>query len=162
MRRPVNLILLFGLLFFANALFALASDKDQPIELVADSVEFDDGKRLSIYKGDVDLRQGSIRVWADRVTVKHRDKKPDKIIAIGSPARFQQEGENGPVKARANRADYIVNSKLLTLTGNAVLIQGRDEVKNDRIVYDRVKHRIKAGEAAKGKQRVHITIQPPN
>lgn len=161
MRHPVKLALLCSIWIFSSPLLALEDDRNQPIELLADSVDFDDSKGLSIYTGDVDLRQGSMRLWADKVTVQHRDKKPDKIIAVGSPARFQQDGEDGPVKARAKHADYVVDSELLILTGDAVLQQRGDEVKNDRIIYDRVKHRIKAGGAAQGKQRVRITIQPP-
>lgn len=159
-QQPAHLVLMLNLCMLSGQLHALATDKDQPIELMADSAEVDESKGLSIYKGNVDLTQGSIRVWADQVNVEHRGKKPNKITAIGSPARFQQEAEDGLIKARAKRADYVVNSEILTLTGDAVLIQGKDQVKNDRIIYDRVRHKIRAGEAAEGKQRVHITIQP--
>jgi lipopolysaccharide export system protein LptA len=161
MRPPINPVLLFSLWLLSAQSPALVTDKDQPIELAADSVEVDDGKGLSLYKGNVDLRQGTVRLWADQVTIEHRGEKPDKIIAVGSPARFFQQTEDGPIKAHAKHAHYVVNNELLTLTGDAMLIQNRDEIRNDRIIYDRARHQIKAGDAAKGKQRVHITIQPP-
>jgi lipopolysaccharide export system protein LptA len=47
------------------------------------------------------------------------------------------------------------------MIGDAVLIQGKDSMRSDRIVYDRVKSVVKAGAAAKGKQRVRISIEAP-
>jgi lipopolysaccharide export system protein LptA len=140
---------------------ALPNDKDQPIQLAADSVDMDEGKGLSVYQGDVDLRQGTMRLQADYVRVKHRGKQPDKIYAEGSPVRFSQKTADGEVKARSLKAEYVVNSELLTLINEAEVNQNGDIVRSDRITYDRVQNKVKAGVAAEGKQRVHITIQPP-
>ena len=62
---------------------ALESDRNQPIELAADSVDIDEGKGVSIYRGDVDLRQGSIRLRADVVTVHQDKRRPSRIVARG-------------------------------------------------------------------------------
>lgn len=153
--------LLLALLALSSPLtLALSSDKDQPVELSADSVDLDEAKQVSVYKGDVDLRQGSMRLRADQVTVQHQGRKPDRLIAVGRPVRFEQRTGKGKVKARARRAEYEVNSEVLTLIGDAVLVQNGDTLKSDRIVYDRVRHKVRAGAAAKGKKRVRITIQP--
>ena len=141
--------------------FALESDKEQPIELAADSVDIDESKGVSIYRGDVDLRQGTIRLRADVVTVHQNKRKPTKVVAEGRPVKFQQATDKGPVKGEAKRAEYEVNSENLVLIGDAVLIQGKDSMRSDRIVYDRVKSVVKAGAAAKGKQRVRISIEAP-
>jgi len=140
---------------------ALESDRDQPIELAADSVDIDEGKGLSTYKGDVDLRQGTIRVRADVVTVHQNGRKPSKIVAQGRPVKFEQQSTKGPVKGEAQRVEYEVNSENLVLIGDAVLTQGNDSMRSDRIIYDRVKSVVKAGAAAEGKQRVRISIEPP-
>ncbi|OQX44175.1 MAG: lipopolysaccharide transport periplasmic protein LptA, partial [Candidatus Sedimenticola endophacoides] len=50
------------------------------------------------------------------------------------------------------------DSEILYLIGDAVLSQGKDSFKSDRITYDRVKAVVKAGASAKGKQRVRATI----
>jgi lipopolysaccharide export system protein LptA len=160
MLRPNRLTwLLLALLACHGSAFALASDKDQPIELSADSVDVDQGKGQSTYKGDVDMRQGSMRLQAEQVVVRNQGNKPNRVIATGK-VRFQQQTEDGLVKARAKKADYVVNSELLELTGDASLTQRGDTMHSDRIVYDRVKHKVKAGAAASGSQRVKITIQP--
>ena len=156
----LNRALLLLVLLASHGVYALSSDKDQPIELAADSVDVDEGRGISVYRGDVDLRQGSIRLLADIVTVRQQARKPNRVIAEGS-VRFSQQNERGrSVNALADRLEYAVNSEVLELTGNASLTQGADTMKSDRIVYDRVQHKVLAGAAAQGKERVRIIIQP--
>lgn len=159
---PLLAALLAAALLMAGPLaLALESDRQQPIELAADSVDIDEGKGISVYKGDVDLRQGSIHLRADVVTVHQRDGKTSKIVAEGLPVKFKQQAANGPVKGEARRVEYEVGSENLLMAGDAVLIQGKDTMRSDRIVYDRVHSVVKAGAAAQGKQRVRISIEAP-
>ena len=160
MYRANPLFALFLALVSGTA-FALDSDSMQPIELAADSVDFNEAKGLSIYKGDVDLRQGSIRLRGDLVTVYQDGLDPKKVVAEGRPVKFEQLIDKGQVKGEALRVEYEVNSENIILIGDAVLTQGKDSMRSDRIVYDRINAVVKAGAAAKGKQRVRITIQPP-
>ena len=155
------LALAVALALFVTSVAALESDRDQPIELAADSVDIDEGKGLSTYKGDVDLRQGTMRLRADIVTVYRSGRKTSKIVAEGRPVKFQQQSKKGPVKGEARRVEYEVDSENLLMAGDAVLIQGKDSMRSDRIVYDRVRAVVKAGAAAKGKQRVRISIEAP-
>lgn len=148
------------LLVTASAVSALESDSRQPIELSADSVDINEAKGLSIYKGDVDLRQGSIRLRSDVVTVYQVGRDPSKVVAEGRPVKFEQRLEKGLVQGQALRMEYEVNSENIILIGDAVVNQGKDSVRSDRIVYDRINSVVKAGAAAKGKQRVQISIQP--
>ena len=84
--------------------------------------------------------------------------------ALGQPqpVKFRQLPDNSKeyIKARGSKLEYELTGEEVILTGNAILIQGKDTFKSDRIVYDRVKAVIKGGAAAKGKERVRITIQP--
>ena len=157
----VNALLTALLLSFVSVAPALESDREQPIELAADSVDIDEAKGVSVYRGDVDLRQGSIHLLADVVTVRHADRKPSKIVAEGRPVKFRQQSERGPVNGEAKQVEYEIASENLVLAGDAVLIQGKDTMRSDRIVYDRVRAVVKAGAAANGKQRVRISIESP-
>ena len=56
--------------------------------------------------------------------------------------------------------EYRFDSEELLLTGDAVVLQGKDTFKSDRITYDRVRSVVKGGAAAKGKERVRITVDP--
>jgi lipopolysaccharide export system protein LptA len=155
--------LLAILLLACFPLFAVAqgSDVDKPIEVEADSVEIDEDSGKSTYKGNVVLIQGSIRINADKVTVIQHETKSDKIKAVGRPVRIFQNSQEGkkPIKGRSSRMEYDVDSDMLYLIGNAVLTQGKDTFKSDRIAYDRKKTMIRGGTSAKGKSRVRVTIK---
>jgi lipopolysaccharide export system protein LptA len=161
-RKKIHLLLAIAFLAaLPFAATALESDVDKPIEVEANSVEIDEKSGKSVYKGNVVLTQGSIRLTADKVTVIQHEKKSDQIKAVGSPARITQKSQKGksPIKGRSSRVEYDVDSNMLYLIGNAVITQDKDTFKSDRIAYDRKKSLIKGGTSAKGKQRVRVTIK---
>lgn len=148
------------LLILPGLATALESDKDQPIYVEADGVEIDDRSGISVYKGNVELTQGSIIMHADKVTVTQRANQTDHIEAVGNPVTYQQESDNnqGLIKGRAKKTEYAADSEIIYMTGDAVLNQGQDTFKSDKIIYDRARAVVKAGASAKGKERVKVTI----
>jgi lipopolysaccharide export system protein LptA len=144
-----------------NAL-ALPGDKDAPVEIEADSADINQRTSTTTYRGNVLIRQGSMQLRADKVVIGYKDRKPSQLTATGNPASFKQRPEkNKPwVTGEGKRIVYDINSEELTLTDNAVLTQNNDSFRSDRIVYDRVKARLKAGAAAKGSERVRVIIHP--
>ena len=139
----------------------LSTDQDQPILVEADSVDIDEGSGVSVYQGKVDVKQGSIHITADKVTVYQKEKRTDRVLAVGAPVRFQQKTDKGQtVKGRAREVEYHVTGDELVLSGEAHLSQGEDNFSSDRIIYDRKNARVKAGASAKGSERVRITINP--
>jgi len=142
---------------------ALDSDQQQPLYLEADNAEMDEAKRLSLYTGKVIVRQGSLEIHADQVTIHHaEDKRPKLIIAVGQPTTYKQavEGQEKPVEAEALRMEYQADKDEITLIDQAVVFQGTDTFRSDRIIYDRINARVKAGVSAQGKERVKIHITP--
>jgi lipopolysaccharide export system protein LptA len=140
---------------------ALESDREQAILVEADGVEINDRTGVSTYTGNVVIRQGSIRIEADRVTVHQKQAESDRVVAEGDPVRFQQQPDQGElIKGRARKAEYRVDSELLYLMGDAWLSQGSDSFASDRITYDRARALVKAGASAQGQQRVKVTIEP--
>jgi lipopolysaccharide export system protein LptA len=159
--RLPALTAILGLLLILTAPVtrALESDRQQPMLIEADKVEVDEGKSTSLYLGHVQVDQGSMRLLADQVTVHHRaDRRPRYVIARGQPAFFKQQldGNDGEMQAYANRMDYDVERDLLILTDKALVIQGKDRIASDRIVYDRAHSQVQAG----GDSRVRIIITP--
>ena len=163
-------LLLLALLMCTSHALALSTDKDQPIEVEADSMEIDEGKGITIYEGNVEIQQGSIRVKADKVTIYQNDDENDRIVADGNPVRFRQrpDGKQEDVKGNAKRVQYYLNSELLYLINDAELFPGDGhKLASDHITYDRVKAIMKAGAAVtkagkkvKTKTRVRTTIAP--
>ena len=164
---PINalatLVILAGLGFGLTsiAVVALEGDDKQPVLIEADKVEVDEGKSTSLYIGHVQVDQGSMRLLADRVTVHHHgDRRIKYIIARGEPAFYKQtlDDNQGEMQAFAKRMDYDAERDELILTGDALVIQGKDRIASDRIVYDRGNARVQAGDGS----RVKITFNPDN
>ncbi len=118
---------------------AASKNEDLPIRIEADSADIDDRQGVSVYRGNVEIRQGTSVLTADRVTVQHPGKKAQKIIAVGKPVRYRQpqEGDKPDIRAEALQAEYYTTSEELVMMGDAVLFQGKDSFRSDRITYDR-------------------------
>jgi lipopolysaccharide export system protein LptA len=158
--RP-ELVVLAGLALGLTTLTAAAlkDDDKQPMLIEADQVQVDEAKSTSLYVGHVQVDQGTMRLQADQVTVHHRsDRHVKYIIARGDPATYRQrmDGDQGEVQGFAKRMDYDAERDELVLSDEALLIQGKDRMASDRIVYDRANARMQAG----GGSRVKITITP--
>lgn len=155
--------LLIVLTMTATPAPGMEAEERQPIYLEADNAELDDLKAISIYTGDVFVQQGTMQIRADQVTIHHReDRQPEKIIAVGAPATYKQEGkgEEKAFQAEAMRMEYVTETDEITLIDKAIVYQGEDTFRNDRIVYDRANARVKAGAKVQGKERVKIFIDP--
>ncbi|WP_456373242.1 lipopolysaccharide transport periplasmic protein LptA [Thiolapillus sp.] len=155
-------LLLILLLALSPTLMALPADKDAPVEIEADSADIDGKTNTTTYRGKVRIRQGSMELRADKVVIEFRGRKPDTLTATGRPARFRQLPAKGKgwVTGQGKTIVYRINSEELVLTDDAVLTQNEDSFRSDRIVYDRVKARLKAGAAAEGSERVKVIIHP--
>jgi lipopolysaccharide export system protein LptA len=163
--RAVRLLAAAAVLLAARPLLALDSDSEQPMFVEADAAELDEKQSISLYLGNVEVQQGSMRIWADEVLVHHQpNRQPRKIIAIGNPVRYRQLLEDDPeeVRARALRMEYEADIEEITLIDDAELIQGEDRFQSDRIVYNRITDRLTAGTSARGRERVKIRIEPQN
>ena len=53
----------------------LSTDKQQQIKIEADSATFDEKEGTSIYQGNVDLRQGTLNLQSQRMTVHIADDR---------------------------------------------------------------------------------------
>jgi lipopolysaccharide export system protein LptA len=162
--RPLALTLaLLALGTLAAPLPALEGDQDQPVFLESDSAELDDQSAKSVYRGNVVVTQGSIEIRADEVEIHHHpDRRPRLIIATGNPATYRQtvEGEGKEMQAEALRMEFETDRDEIVLIGEAVVFQGEDQLRSDRIVYDRATALVKAGASAQGRERVRIQINP--
>jgi len=164
-----NLLSFFMLYFlFLPSCLALSTDKNEPIELEADSADLNDKKGISIYSGNVILTQGSTQLNANKLTLFHNQQhKLTKVEAIGSPARFKQrpDGQQKDVKAKAKKMLYYVNKETIHLYNNAIFYQGKNSFRGDKIVYDTKNDIVKANskKSSSGKTkpsgRVKVVIQ---
>lgn len=161
---PLRIKTLTGLLslLLAGTAGAMSSDRQQALQIDADNADIDQQHGVSIYRGNVHLTRGSMKLVADEVVVKHDGGTIHLVTATGSPANYQQlSDKQQQIRARAQRMEYNIDTGQLLLLKQAELHQDSNVFASERIVYDSVNDRVNAGaNAASPEDRVHITIQP--
>ena len=163
---------LLGVLCAAHAP-ALSTDRDQPVSIEADRVEADANKRISVYRGNAVITQGTLRITGDTIRIYlNADDEFVKLVSVGKPASLRQlpDGSRQYRTAKADRLEYFTDHDLIVLLGHAHYGQGADRLSAARIAYDSRHGRLKAhsrpaaktqqGQAAQQPSRVRITIRP--
>jgi lipopolysaccharide export system protein LptA len=139
--------LLCVLLLAPAAAPALSTDKDQPIEVEADSAELDDARNVSVYRGNVVVVQGSIHMTGDLMTVHQTDDDElETLIMEGKPATYRQlpDGSTVPDEAEARRMEYHELKNLVILIDEARVKQGDVRLNAERVEYDTALSKVKA------------------
>ncbi len=162
--RNVNLLLLLACLQLSWPALALTTDGSQPINIEADTADIDDKAGTTIYRGNVVVTQGSIRLTGDTVTIYSPGRTLQKVTAQGNPAHFQQRPENKDedMRAESRTMEYLVDTEKLILLDEARLWQGKDAISGNRIDYDIKADVGKASRGAGADERVKVVIQPRN
>jgi lipopolysaccharide export system protein LptA len=140
----------------------LSSDRNQPINIEADSATLNESSGISTYRGNVHLRQGTLQLHGDNMTVQMRDDRIDKVVLTGNPATYVQTPDDAEEDqhAEAGRIEYYAGENRMILLDNARIWQsGMDQFSSDRIVYNLADNTVKAG-GGSSSDRVRITLQP--
>lgn len=146
------------LLLTASAAFALESDRQQPLDVKADSTDGTLGDGMATLTGSVEIRQGSLFVLAEEARVFKSEGRVQRIELTGEPVRLEQEiEEQGRVEARADRVEYEVATGIVTLTGSADVTHPQYRISGDRLVYDlNLQHFQGAGDGNNGRIQIHL------
>jgi lipopolysaccharide export system protein LptA len=168
--------LLFGMLTCFAALLlttechAEKADRDKPIHVEADRMEYDDQRKINTFIGRVLMTKGTIVIRADRLVVREDPEGYQYGLALGKPASFRQkrEGLDEFVEGYGESIDYDGKVEVVTLTGQASLrrLEGEkltDEVHGARIVYQGQTEFYTVEGSIAGKtdrERVRVVIQP--
>lgn len=170
-RHTTKIISIWMMVFICpGASLALKDDRTKPITITADSAELDQKLGITLYHGNVKIRQGSVLIEAETVTIKTRispttsREELEEIITIGQPSHLQQllETDNEIVDATSTTIRYEVSTDTVNLMENAVLKQGPRVVTGDRIVYDIAAQKVIAGtEKTVGKTSDRVTVTFP-
>ena len=164
--RIASRVVLAWLLLATPYVSALDSDRDQPIQIEADEAVRDEMVGETRYEGNVVLTQGSLRITADRIAIRHDAKGADAILATGQPARLVQQPapEQAPVEASAQRIEYRRSEDLVRLIDDAKIKQNGSILSGDSIDYIVSKRTVKAAGngSSGGDRRVEVVIPPEN
>lgn len=106
----------------AIAFKALKAASDQPVEITADSLEISQENRSAVFKGNVLVVQGDVRLRANEILVDYVEGDKTKIdrltangdVLLASPSEA----------AEAETAVYSLTSREIEMSGNVLLTQG--------------------------------------
>lgn len=152
------------------AAVAETADKEKPVNVESDhaTVTQEQAQQVTVFEGNVNVVQGTMRMQADRILVR---KDADGLLggtAFGAPVRFRQkrEGADDYVEAYAERIEYNARNDVIELFTQAHLVRGKDDVRGNYIFYNTATEYFKVlggPQSANGNNpqgRVRITIQP--
>lgn len=134
--------------------FSLSADRG-PVRIEASTLEFDYKSGLLTYRGKVRVHQADIELSSDTLSV-HLDAeltgRPREIVARGNVRVVSGERE-----ATGGRAEFNQSEQTVTLSENAILRDGPNEVSGERVVvYLREERSVVEG----GSDRVRATLFP--
>lgn len=107
-------------------------DTRSPIDLSADSSVVDNAACVSEWRGNVEALQGRTRLRSDSMKVygvKGNCGQADSLVADGN-VYYVTADRN----VRADHATYDAGSEVITLTGNVIIVQGKNVVRADKAV----------------------------
>ncbi len=161
--KPTLIISALGLsvLGLLHTAHALPSDRQQTVTLDADRATFNDKTGVTTYSGNVVITQGSIRIDADDLVVNLDAKRSIKdATANGRPAHFQQQldSKRGLAKGEGQKVYYNAQTGVVTLSGNALLVQDGATFKGETVRYSMNQGDIEA--KGGNNRRVQLVIPP--
>lgn len=163
--RRLGMLVALLLAVSAHGTAALPEDRDQPIEITADKAIRNEKRGVTIYTGEVHMRQGTMELDADSLVVFHEGDDANKIIARGEPARMRQrpEPDEGLVHAFAQVITYYRNRDRVNLQTKArVEREDGTLVTGNSIDYYIIKKLITAQSDASDEDNKVFVVIPPS
>lgn len=177
MKRFFSLLLLLGAGIMGGA-YAEKADSEQPTNVEADQMAYDDVKQINTFTGNVVLTRGTLLMRAHKMVVTQDPagyQFATLYAAPGKKATFRQKRDAGPnqwVEGEAERIEYDGKVEVVKLFSKARMrrLEGSnptDEVEGEFISYDSraeffAVHNTPSGENKPGGGRIKAVIQPRN
>ena len=132
------------------------TDSRAPIDITSDTVEADQKTNTVVFKGNVVAKQEDTTLWANTLTILYDQttKKIKEIIATGNVKVVKVER-----RATSQKATFDQGKNKVTFDGDAVVREGANVIRGERITYY-VEEERSVVEPVKG-GRVSTSITPP-
>lgn len=143
-----------------GALGGFRQNPDLPIEIAADSLEVRQSDQRAVFSGNVDARQGELRLQAQRVEVVYAGDGGSGAASAGGMIRsLRAEGDvfitNGSETAQGNWAEYEVSGGVALMGDDVILTQGENVIRGPRLRID-----LNSGQARLEGGRVQTLFRP--
>ena len=119
-------------------------EKNQPIQIVSDRLDAYNEKRMVVFSGNAVATQGARTIRADRLTLYYKENRKTagrstvEVEGAGDLERMEAKGNvtitEGERVATGEDAVFEQDIQKITMTGSAVLREGANVVRGDRIV----------------------------
>jgi lipopolysaccharide export system protein LptA len=150
---------IFVIIFFLSSGISYAAtgkskhDNSQPIEITADSLSVDQKSGNATFTGNVDAKQGDVRIRSQKMVVTYSSSKtPAKAVDAAATATPQPSSQPSAISkvtlfgdititsgddiAQGQHGIYEVKKQMIYLDTSVVLSQGKNIVKGDKLVYN--------------------------
>jgi len=128
------------------AAWADKADRTQPLHFAADNARVEEGQRLNILTGNVDITKGTMAIRADRVEIRQNPDGTQSATAAGGQGgrsyfKQKREGVDELIEGEAEKIFYDGRDDTVHFTGRAVMRRivagaAADEVTGQAIRYD--------------------------
>ena len=188
MRSEFAAALIFGLIALATSacVFALSTDRSQPMDVKANYLKTDENRTtnpdvsVTYLKGDVQITQGSIKAHSDEATIYQdnndksgatataatgeKNSRIKRVLLIGKQAHLEQlhDDDCGLMSADADRIDFHVATDIADMTGHVTVVQkGKGEFHGEHMIYNTSTGEMQSGDNAPS-SRVSMRFEPKN
>lgn len=168
MRLPATA--LAACLALVPAAWAERADREKDIVVNADHLYADDANRTSTFDGNVIVVQGTMRLTANKVTVREDPERHKFYVAYGNPVTFRQKRDNVDeyIEGYAQRAEFDDLNDIVRLYEKARVTSNANVLNGEYIQYDMRKELAEVQGAPPGTKfapgelpaRVKVTIVP--
>jgi len=146
--------------------------QDLPLEIDADTSDCGTDLENCTLSGNVVIRQGDANITADRLysisenawelsgnisiektgmtivanqaTISLSERQLQSFVLVGSPVSFRYlVGDNSKANGQANKISFNLNTRMISLDGDAQLFEAGNELKGQNIEYDIDAERLK-------------------
>ena len=132
MKTFLFVVLLNSVVAAQNSGFgSLSSDRGKPMQFSSDSLIYNQEENAAELFDMVEIRQGNSVLSAQYIKAVY-SKTNNKLEKIFAERNVELKSENDI--ARANNAIYLLTEDTISLTGNARLIQGENNILADQIL----------------------------
>ena len=104
-----------------------------PIDISSERLDAYLNENYADLEGNVKIRQGDMRLGAEKIHVEYLEKTGDIKEAI---AQENVTIVHGASTATGDKAKYTPETESVLLTGNVVLTRGGSIVKGEKLLYD--------------------------
>ncbi|HXV00112.1 MAG TPA: LptA/OstA family protein [Caulobacteraceae bacterium] len=128
-----------GLALAATAGAQVDTKSNAPIDITANQAEVINSKCLAIWRGAAEALQGDSRLRADTISVYAAPKGvgADGQQSCGGTQKVVADGHVYYVtptqNARGDHAVYLANADEIVLTGDVIVVQGKDVARGDKL-----------------------------